>query len=173
MNIHIRQYSPADLEHCQDLWVELTQRHRDIYDDPSIGGDAPGLFFDKYLAQVGAERIWVADVDGEVVGLVGLMVDEREADERVGVVEPIVVASAYQSRGIGRALLARMVEEAKKLGMRYLSVKPVARNLEAISLYHASGFQIMGEIEMVMELQPSAPGTWKSGLELFGFLFDY
>ncbi|MBN1452907.1 MAG: GNAT family N-acetyltransferase [Anaerolineales bacterium] len=173
MNVHIRLYTPADLHSCHSLWEELTQRHRDIYADPTIGGDEPGLFFDRHLAQVGTERIWVAELDNQVVGLVRLMVDEREADEDVGVVEPIVVARSHQGLGIGRALLAHMVSEAKKLGMHFLSVKPVARNKEAIFLYHACGFQILGEIEMVMELQPSAPDTWKTGLEIFGHVFKY
>jgi GNAT superfamily N-acetyltransferase len=173
MNIHIRLYTPADLHSCRSLWEELTQHHRDIYADPTIGGDEPGLFFDRHLAQIGAERIWVAVLDTQVVGLVGLMVDEREADEGVGVVEPIVVARSHQGQGIGQALLTYMVGEAKKSGMRFLSVKPVARNKEAISLYHTCGFQILGEIEMVMELQPSESNTWKSGLEIFGHAFKY
>jgi ribosomal protein S18 acetylase RimI-like enzyme len=148
------------------LWVELTQRHREIYDDPSIGGDDPGLYFDEHLARVGPERLWVADRDGEAVGLVGLIVDGQEAE-----VEPIVVASAHRGEGVGRALLEHMVEEAKKLGVRYLSVKPVARNLEAISFYYDFGFQTLGEIELFMDLGTPAPGTWKPGPELFGHSF--
>ncbi len=34
----IRLYEPADLADCRSLWAELTQRHRDIYADPTIGG---------------------------------------------------------------------------------------------------------------------------------------
>lgn len=163
----IRQYRPSDLDPCRRLWVELTQRHREIYNDPTIGGESPGFYFDRHLAQVGPDRLWVAEHEGEVVGLVGLMVDEREAE-----VEPIVVGSANRGRGIGHALLNRMVEEAKRLSMCYLSVKPVARNLEAISFYYDFGFRTLGEIEMFMDLG-KPPGTWKPGPELFGFAFKY
>jgi ribosomal protein S18 acetylase RimI-like enzyme len=167
-DVTIRAYGPSDLEPCRALWVELTQRHREIYDEPNIGGDTPGLYFDEHLARVGPGRLWVAEHAGEVVGLVGLIVDGHEAE-----VEPIVVASSHRNQGIGQALLDRVVEEAKKLGVRYLSVKPVARNLEAISFYHHLGFQTLGEIEMFMDLGSPQPGMWKPGPVLFGHLFKY
>jgi GNAT superfamily N-acetyltransferase len=167
-DITIRQYDPADLNRCRDLWVELAQHHRDIYDDPNIGGDSPGLFFDKHLASVGPEHIWVAEHAGEVVGFVGLIVRDHEAE-----VEPVVVAASQRGKGVGFALLARMVREAKTLGKHYLTVKPVARNLEAISFYYEAGFQKLGEIEMFMELKPSEPGKWLCGVEIFGHSFEY
>jgi ribosomal protein S18 acetylase RimI-like enzyme len=164
----IRAYHPSDLEACRLLWRELTERHREIYGDPSIGGDEPGMHFDEHLARVGSDRLWVAERAGQVVGLVGLIVDGQEAE-----VEPIVVASACRSEGIGQALLERVVAEAKKLGMRYLSVKPVARNLEAIAFYYDFGFRTLGEIEMFIDLGTPTPGTWKPGPELFGHSFQY
>jgi ribosomal protein S18 acetylase RimI-like enzyme len=167
-DVTFRHYQPADLGRCRVLWTELTQRHRDVYDDSAIGGDAPGLYFDKHLAQVGPERVWVAEQDGEVVGLVGLIVNDQEAE-----VEPVVVAATHRGQEIGRALLNHVLEEAKRLGVRYLSVKPVARNVEAIAFYYDFGFRTLGEIEMFMDLRTPAPGTWKPGPELFGHAFKY
>lgn len=167
-DITVRPYQSCDLEACRAMWVELVQRHREIYNAPSIGGDSPGLHFDRHLTRVGPGRLWVAERDGEVIGLVGLIVDGQEAE-----VEPIVVASAHRSEGIGQILLDRTVEEAEKLGVRYLSVKPVARNLEAISFYYNFGFQTLGEIEMFMDLGTPEPDTWKPGPELFGHPFKY
>jgi len=172
MDSIVRHYDPSDLEACRALWVELTQRHREIYNDPSIGGEAPGLFFDKHLARVGPEHIWVAECDGKVIALAGLILNEWAAD-REAEVEPMVVAGSHRGQGIGRLLLDCLVEEVRKTGVRYLSIKPVARNLEAISFYYELGFRKIGEIEMFMELDPSVPGTWKSGLELFGHTFEY
>jgi GNAT superfamily N-acetyltransferase len=167
-NVVIRKYDPSDLEQCRALWVELTQRHRELYHDPTIGGDNPGLYFDKHLGRVGPEHIWVAEHDGEVVGLVGLIMGDREAE-----VEPIVVATTHRGKEIGRALLNHALEEARKLGVRYLSVRPVARNVEAISFCYDFGFRTLGGIEMFMELEAQAPGTWKPGPKLFGHSFQY
>jgi hypothetical protein len=34
----IRHFRSADLEACRALWVDLTERHREIYADETIGG---------------------------------------------------------------------------------------------------------------------------------------
>jgi GNAT superfamily N-acetyltransferase len=166
-SVTVRPYHPSDLDRCRMLWTELTQHHRDIYNDPSIGGDNPGLYFDAHLARVGPERIWVAEGD-QVIGLTGLIVDGQEAE-----VEPLVVAATHRGQGIGRALLDRMIEEARKLGVRYLSVRPVARNVGAISFFFDAGFRTLGHLEQFMDLGTPAPGTWKSGVDLFGHTFQY
>ena len=129
-DVTVRPYTPSDLEPCRALWAELTQHHRNIYGDPSIGGEAPGLYFDRHLARVGPDHIWVAECAGKVVGLVGLILDDQEAE-----VEPIVVALEQRGQGIGRLLLDRVTQEAERLGVRFLNVRPVARNIDAISFF--------------------------------------
>ncbi len=164
----IRAYTPADLEPCRALWADLTQHHRDLYGDPTIGGDQPGLYFDELLARAGRERLWVAEHAGQVVGVTGLLVNGQEAE-----VEPLVVLPMYRGQGIGRLLVERAVAEARNLDVRYLSARPVARNERAISFFYGAGFQTLGHIELFMDLKPEAPGTWKPGPELFGHAFDY
>lgn len=164
----IRSYESADLDSCRSLWAEMTQRHRDIYDDPSIGGDDPGLEFDEHLSRVGHERVWIATSGDEIVGLVSLIQDGEQAE-----VEPIVVSARHRDRGIGRELLNHAIEQAKRLGVLCLSAKPVARNEEAVSFFYDAGFQTLGHIQLFMWLGPSSPGQWKPGPELFGKPFDY
>jgi GNAT superfamily N-acetyltransferase len=164
----IRDYEPSDLERCRALWAEMTQRHREIYEDSSIGGDDPGLEFDAHLSHVGAGRIWVAVSAEEVVGLVSLIVDGEQAE-----VEPIVVSSRHRGLGIGRKLLDHAIEKARKTGVLCLGVKPVARNEEAISFFYEAGFATLGHIQMFMWLGPAEPGQWKPGPTLFGKRFDY
>ncbi|MBM4048528.1 MAG: GNAT family N-acetyltransferase, partial [Planctomycetes bacterium] len=130
MNIHVREYRAADYGACRSLWAELTERHRLIYGDASIGGDDPGAGIDEYLANPARKATWVAEADGAMVGLAGLIVRGKEAE-----IEPVVVSSVYRSRGAGRALVRRAVEQAVHSGIRFLSVRPVARNAEAISFF--------------------------------------
>ena len=164
----VRNYEASDLDRCRSLWAEMTQRHREIYDDPSIGGEDPGLEFDKHLSSVGPERVWVATSGEEVVGLMSLIQDGQQAE-----VEPIVVSSQHRGRGIGQELLNHAIEQAKALGVLCLSVKPVARNEEAISFFHDTGFKTLEHVQLFMWLGPSSPGQWKSGPKLFGKPFDY
>ena len=166
--MEIRKYAPSDRQQCRSLWAEMTQRHRDIYDDPTIGGENPGLEFDAHLSRVGSERVWVAAGGREVVGFVSLIVEGEEAE-----VEPIVVAGGQRDRGIGKELLRHAVQEAKRIGVLVLSVKPVARNTEAISFFYEAGFTTLGHIQLFMWLGSSSPGQWKPGPELFGKQFHY
>src|SRR6516165_8428625 len=102
-NVVVRDYDLADYAACRMLWVELTEHHRRIYEDPSIGGDDPGGGFDDYLAVPDRVASWVADVDGWVVGLTGLL--DRQTS---GEVEPVVVTDRLRSRGVGRLLVERV-----------------------------------------------------------------
>ena len=168
VNVEIRKYTDADLAPCRALWVEMVQQHRDIYADPSIGGEEPGLEFDQHLDKVGPDRIWLAEVSGHIAGLTALIVEGEEAE-----VEPLIVSAAHRGRGIGRRLLAHAVEQAKELGVLCLGVKPVARNEAAIAFFHHCGFRTLGHIQLFKWLGPPVPGQWQPGPELFGKPFDY
>jgi len=163
MNTEIREYRDTDYEVCRDLWVQLTERHRQIYADPTIGADDPGRGLDDYLAHPDRRVTWVAEVQGAVVGMAGLVVHGREAE-----VEPAVVAEDFRSRGVGRALVARAISEAKRIGVRFLSAQPVARNVEAIMFFAGNGFDIVGHVDLFQDLRPELGSQWKPGISLHG-----
>ena len=164
--VTIRPYRSGDLQDCRALWVELTAHHRGIYRDDTIGGDDPGAQFDRHLAAVGPDRIWVADDGGAVVGLAGLIVDGTE-----GEVEPVVVASTRRGEGVGRMLVEAVVDAARGLGIRFLSVRPVARNAEALRFFHRMGFGILGHVEAFMDLT-GRQDRWVAGETLAGRDFE-
>jgi len=166
-NLSIRQYRSSDIEQCRNLWKELTEHHRTIYNDPTIGGRSPEYYFDEHLKNVGHERIWVAEYDNKVVGIAGLIVKDNE-----GEIDPVVVSSKHRGKGIGKAIVEFVIKEARKLNLKYLSVKPVLRNIDAIAFYHHIGFRGIGQIELFMELTPNLD-KWVDGIELYGCLFKY
>jgi N-acetylglutamate synthase-like GNAT family acetyltransferase len=154
----IRPYSSEDLQACRSLWAELTEWHRSIYHSPEIGGPDPGCYFDEHLKRVGSEHIWVADMDGRVVGLAGMIPGEEEAE-----LEPLVVSEPYRSRGIGQQLVETVIAAVRILGVQQLIVRPVARNELAIRFFHQKGFDILGRIELFMDLEPVDRQVWRSG----------
>ena len=166
--MRIRSYTADDLDVCRSLWTEMVHRHRDIYDDQTIGGDDPGLEFDKHLELVGLDSIWLADSEGEVIGFTSLIRKGQEAE-----IEPIVVSHKQRGKGVGELLIRHAAEEAKKHNILCLYVKPVARNKEAISFFYDCGFRTIGHIQLFMWFGESAPDTWKEGLEIFGRTFNY
>ena len=156
--VNVRNYQDSDLEACRGLWRELAEWHREIYSDPSIGGETPEFFFDMHLAKVGAERIWVAVVDEKVVGFIGIEIEKEEAT-----VEPVIVSKAFRGQGIGRLLVEKAADEAQRRGLRHLNVEPVARNVEAIQFYYDIGFKTIGQVQLFIDLSGK---KWKSTLKL-------
>jgi N-acetylglutamate synthase-like GNAT family acetyltransferase len=166
--MRIRNYTPVDLDVCRALWAEMVQQHRDIYEDQSIGGDNPGLEFDKHLELVGLDSIWLAESEGEVIGFTSLIKKDQEAE-----IEPIVVAHKHRGKGVGEGLIKHAVEEAKKLNILCLYVRPVARNKDAISFFYDCGFRTVGHIQLFKWLGRSESNAWKEGLDIFGKTFSY
>ncbi|HDD70317.1 MAG TPA: GNAT family N-acetyltransferase [Candidatus Bathyarchaeota archaeon] len=165
MTLTIRKYEEADREQCRSLWRELTEWHRELYQDETIGGEHPEDYFDRHLAKVGADKLWVAVYDSKVVGLTGLIVAENEAE-----IEPLIVSEAYRGRGIGKKLIAKVVSEAREMGVRLLSIKPVARNVKTIKFLYMLGFKNLGHIELFMDFSDY---KWKTGPELFECNFNF
>jgi len=164
----VRDYAEGDYRACRSLWAELTEYHRSIYGDSSIGGDDPGAGFDDYLATSQWAGSWVAVSHSGVVGLTGLLDWGTSAE-----VEPVVVAEAARDQGIGRMLISRVVEEARARGYEYLAIRPVGRNVAAIRRFHAAGFwAVGGHIDLTMDLT-ARRHDWLPGASLHGLDFDY
>ena len=168
MNIVIREYQDDDFESCRQLWRELTQRHRDIYSDQSIGGEDPVIHFEQYLKKTNLCKLWIAEEYSIVIGMTGLLLDEDEAE-----IEPIVIRSDFRSRGIGTLLIERLKSEARARGVRYLSIRPVARNVEAIKCFYHAGFSLLGHIDMFLDLTDEGDQDWQEGVTIHGQPFRY
>jgi GNAT superfamily N-acetyltransferase len=164
----VRSYADGDYDAGRSLWAELTEYHRGIYGDPSIGGDDPGAGFDDYLAEPHRIGSWVAESGGLVIGLTGLF-DRGPSGE----VEPVVVAEAARNHGVARLLIGRVVEESRGRGYEYLAIRPVARNAAAIRRFHAARFTALGgHVDLTMDLAPRRH-EWLPGASLHGLDFDY
>jgi GNAT superfamily N-acetyltransferase len=168
MSAAVRPYRPTDHGPCRQLWAELTEHHRGLYDDPTLGGVDPGAAFDEYLTRLDVSGVWVADhpEDG-VIGLVGLLLKGR-----AGEVEPVVVSPPHRGQGIGRALLTHVAEEARRRGLKYLTTTPVSRNLSAIQCLHAAGYEVLSGVELTLDLSRRSH-EWRDGLELHDLRFSY
>jgi ribosomal protein S18 acetylase RimI-like enzyme len=162
----IRSYESPDLVACRELWVVLTERHREIYSAPWIGGSDPGLQFDDHLRRVGAGQLWVAEASEAVVGLSGLILEDGGAE-----LEPLVVAPEWRGMGIGGLLLAKARAAAIAAGATSFNVRAVARNAEAIQFYRAAGFNVLGFIEMFEDLREDSPARWVAGETIAGTTF--
>ena len=149
VEVVVRPYEGDDVDAGRRLWFELTDHHRRLFDEPTIGGDDPGAHFDVSLATPERVATWVAVLDGDIVGLTGLF--DHGAH---GELEPEIVTERLRSRGIGRRLVEEVVAESRRRGHDYLAVRPVARNTAAIARFHAAGFRTLGaHVDLTMDLR--------------------
>lgn len=84
------------------------------------------------------ETLFGAWVDGRVVGVCGLNVDPYTAEEGVGRVRHLYVLSAFRRRGVGRRLIAAVIEAARG---RFTALRLRTGNPEAARVYEAMGFR--------------------------------
>ena len=105
---------------------------------------------------------------GTVVGLTGLIVDGDE-----GEIEPVVVSPEHRDTGVGKTLVEYAVQKAKERKVRFLSVKPVARNIEAVSFFVNAGFDIVGHVDLFQDLHVESGREWKAGISIHGNRLKY
>ena len=117
------------------------------------------------LAQMPA-RCFVAVQAG---GMVGFACHDVTSRNFFG---PEGVAVQSRGKGIGRALLERVAEEARQRRLRQLTVSPASRNLEAIRSLHAAGYTVLSKITLTFDTAGPTRG-WRDGVELHGLRFRY
>jgi N-acetylglutamate synthase-like GNAT family acetyltransferase len=168
MKITIRDYQDPDFNVCRSLWEELAQHHAKIYEDPSIAGDDPGRGFEPFMNNAQRRGTWVAEVEDQVVACAGLIIYGEEAE-----IEPVIVSANYRGKGVGTKLIRHAVEEAKKFGVRFLSIRPVVRNEGAFHLFVREGFNLVGHIDLFQDLSQSFARKWKPGVMIHGSQLRY
>ncbi|WP_374711653.1 GNAT family N-acetyltransferase [Symbiobacterium terraclitae] len=94
------------------------------------------------------DYVLVAEVDGKVVGNLGLHRSRRPRNAHVAVLG-ISVHDAYQGRGIGKALLTAAIDAADRwLNILRIELEVYTDNERAIKLYESFGFVIEGRKRM-------------------------
>ncbi len=87
--------------------------------------------------------VFVAEVDGRIVGRLSIARDQHPASRHVADLG-LMVAADRRGQGVGRALLAAAVEWAREAGVRKLELHVFPWNEPAIRLYERFGFDREG-----------------------------
>jgi L-amino acid N-acyltransferase YncA len=103
------------------------------------------------------EHRLVAELDGVVVGWVGVVPYSRRAVYRGVGEESVYVAASARGRGVGRALLAALVESARARGLWTLQAGIFPENAASLALHHSLGFREVGVRERLGQLN----GAWR------------
>ena len=162
--IRVRRYTAADSRPVARLFRELSKAHRDLYPGLRVAGSKdPDGWFRRHLRRYGGKSLRVAEEDGRIVGLVGLIPCRGR-----GEIEPLIVAKRCRKRGIGRLLVQSVVKEARRRRWKGLTVGIAPRNDVAFRTFHALGFRMLTSIDLQMRLRrpvqfPPRPGPLIAG----------
>ena len=104
----------------------------------------------------------IAEDAGQVVGWIAVSPVSRR-DVYRGVVEhSVYVADAARGRGVGRMLVAALVEAAPRHGIWTIQTSVFAENEATVALHESAGFRLVGRRERIAELG----GEWRDTLLL-------
>lgn len=140
---------------------------RSVYDEHGFTWDAEGYHAD--LADAATHyggAFWVAELDGALVGTVGLELGTGRIGGLPGCdcsLERLYVLDRARGRGAGSALLRAVLDEARAHGRRRLAIWSDKRLEDAHRLYERFGARV--EAERVHD-DPDASHEWGLVLDL-------
>jgi GNAT superfamily N-acetyltransferase len=150
--ITIRDYLETDRDAAIGLFLELNRHEAAITGDRRIDvGGAVYCVDDMKNDIAGGGAIRVAEWHGVVAGLLVWLISEvapyLDAPlRRHGVLQDLVVATAYRGKGIGAALLADAERLTRDAGLPRIKLTMLAGNDEAARAYARAGYRAYAEV---------------------------
>ncbi|MCX4545610.1 GNAT family N-acetyltransferase [Streptomyces sp. NBC_01565] len=96
--------------------------------------------------RAGDAALRVACLDGRVVGLGYWLRYARPTHRPHADLEKVAVDFAFQGHGVGRALTAALIEDARAAGIEVLTLDARGDNAHALGLYRSLGFSEYGRL---------------------------
>jgi GNAT superfamily N-acetyltransferase len=125
----IRQANFADLPAIERI---VSDAYR-VYIDRI--GKPPGPMLDDYSAHVRNRTAWVAEIGGQIAGVLILI---EQTDHLL--LDNVAVDPSHHGRGIGRALLNFAEQEAVRRGHREITLYTHEKMSENLAMYPALGW---------------------------------
>ncbi len=143
MDLEIREARAEEIPLVQALW-------REYWDWLGFGGDFQG--FDVELRSLPGkyQRLLLAFVDGEAVGTAAM----RPLSDRLCEAKRFFVRPGQRGSGVGRAMLERLVAEARAEGYVAMCADTMPTMTKALAFYRRVGF-----IEVGPYASDSTPGA--------------
>jgi len=115
-----------------------------------------------FRSRTDEEPVFVAEVDGVLAGFAYLTKYRGRRGYRFTRENTVFVDLPFQRRGVGRALLAAVVEAARTMGLRSVLAFVDVENVGSIELHRAFGYAEFGqEFETGYKF-----GVWRSNVQL-------
>lgn len=109
-----------------------------------------------FLSDIARGQLWVAEIDGNVAGVVALT-DDPEPDyvqayldstQPALVIHRLAVDPAFRGAGVARALMMKAEEVAATHGLPFVRTDTNSENQATQRLFPSMGYRFAGEIEL-------------------------
>jgi len=135
-----------DLDDFLELINSLVDEEADILRSEKVSREEEIDFLSKVLSRLEKDETFylVAEVDGKIVA-VSEVTKRTGYEKHVGVVG-IGIRNCFRDLRIGTRMLQTLEEQARKIGLKVLTLSVFATNKRAIHVYEKVGFVQTGKI---------------------------
>ena len=131
--IRVRPYNKEDYERVVELTVDHLEQNREVAEKVL-----------SWATTVEHVDLFVAEVEGEVVGFIEMDYPPREEWAKIAYIAWIAVDDGHRRRGYGSKLIQAGEGSARRRGMRRLYVEPTLKDDSAICFYVMNGLMPEG-----------------------------
>jgi RimJ/RimL family protein N-acetyltransferase len=135
-----------DLDDLLELINSLVEERADILKTEKVTREQEIDFLSRVLSLLEKDEMFylVAEVGGKVVA-VSEITKRSGYEKHVGIVG-IAIRRGFRDLGIGTEILKSLLEQAKKMSLKVLTLTAFARNKRAVHVYEKAGFVQTGVI---------------------------
>jgi len=136
-----------DLEDLMELINSLIEEGADIEYDTEKTRDEEVDWLSRAIAQLekGNALYMVAEVEGKVIASSSVAKRRFSCESHVGDLG-ILIKSGYRDVGIGTEMMKSLIDQARRMGLKILTLTVFATNKRAIHVYKKVGFKEVGRI---------------------------
>ncbi len=164
--MHIARLQPSDAPQYRQLMLQAYELAADAFTSTADERAAePESFWVRRIADpMGLSAAYGALEGQDLIGTVALECSAKPKTRHKAHVIGMYAAPAVRGKGVGRALLAALVEQARAQdGILLLTLTVTEGNDPAVKLYRSAGFQTFGSEPMAI----STPSGFKAKLHMW------
>ena len=144
INIQIRDALPEDLSSIVEIYNQGVIDGTANSDLNTFTNEEKKIWFDSHTPKY---PIWVAELDGEVIGWTNLSPYEKKQCFHQSASISTYVLKKHRGHGVGSRLRQHLIDKSKELGFHTLVNRVFASNESSIELAKKFNFKLAGRMK--------------------------